>query len=95
MSDERAPELLQNEGGWDRAVRVAIGVALLGLGISGLVAAPYDGWLRVASIFPFATALLGWCPLYQALKFSTRPEDRKPKGADAPFHPHLLGRNAR
>lgn len=95
MSDERAPELLQNEGGWGRLLRLGVGVALLGLGLSGMVAAPYDGWMRVASIFPFATALLGWCPLYQALRFSSRPQDRKPSEVDAPFAAHMLGRNAR
>ena len=95
MSDEKAPELLQNEGGWDRLLRVGIGLALLGLGLSGLIGAPYDAWMRVASIFPFATALLGWCPLYQALGSSTRAEDRKSAGSEFPIHPHLHRPHAR
>lgn len=55
-----------NEGTLDRVFRVALGALLLSLVAVG----PHTpwGWL---GIVPLATGLVGWCPLYTLLGFST------------------------
>jgi hypothetical protein len=55
-----------NVGSIDRAIRIVIGVALLGwAGVTG-------NKLGYLGVIPLATALAGWCPLYVPLKLSTR-----------------------
>jgi hypothetical protein len=56
----------RNEGGLDRAVRAAAGVALIGATLAGLIG-PW-GWIGVV---PLATAAMGWCPLYSLLGINT------------------------
>jgi len=55
-----------NVGGVDRAVRVILGVGLIGIVFAG----PHTpwGWLGV---IPLGTALMGWCPLYRVLGIRT------------------------
>jgi hypothetical protein len=55
-----------NVGGIDRIVRIVLGVALVGLAATGTVGV--WGWLGVV---PLATGLIGWCPPYAMLGFST------------------------
>lgn len=55
-----------NVGGIDRIVRIAAGVILLGLVMTGII-----GWWGWLGIVPLATGLLGWCPPYALLGFST------------------------
>jgi len=57
-----------NEGTIDRALRVIAGLALIGLAATGTVGA--WGWIGVV---PLATGLIGWCPAYTLLGFSTCP----------------------
>lgn len=57
-----------NEHVVERVLRVALGVALVGLAATGSVG-PW-GWVGVVQI---ATGLLGSCPLYTLLGFSTCP----------------------
>ncbi len=59
-----------NMGTVDRAVRVVLGIALLGLlwMLEGNAR-----WLGLIGIVPLATASLGWCPLYTVLGVSTCP----------------------
>jgi hypothetical protein len=57
-----------NENSVDRALRIVLGVALLGLTISGTIG--IWGWL---GIVPLATGAIGWCPLYAMLGISTCP----------------------
>lgn len=57
-----------NVGGFDRALRVVAGLALLGLAATGVVGA--WGWI---GIVPLATGAMGSCPLYSLLGFSTCP----------------------
>jgi hypothetical protein len=47
----------KNMGDTDRVVRVAVGIALIGLTLAGQIGA--WGWLGVV---PIATAAIGWCP---------------------------------
>jgi membrane protein implicated in regulation of membrane protease activity len=55
-----------NEAGWDRGVRVVLGLGLLSLTMVG-PETPL-GWL---GLVPLVTGLWGFCPLYQVLGLST------------------------
>lgn len=58
----------QNEAGWDRAVRVVLGLGLLSLTVVG----PQTMW-GLVGLVPLATGSLGMCPLYTVLGISTCP----------------------
>ena len=60
-----------NEAGWDRVVRIIIGIALLYLGFSGVVTGGWGLFLKVIGFVPLLTGLVGWCPLYALFKFQT------------------------
>jgi hypothetical protein len=68
-----------NLAGWDRAVRIVLGLAMLYLGWSDLV----DGLGAIALVvfawFPLLTGALGWCPIYSLLGFSTLHRQRSTK----------------
>ncbi len=55
-----------NVGGIDRIVRIVIGAVLVGLVATGQI-----GWWGWLGIVPLATGLIGWCPPYAILGFST------------------------
>jgi hypothetical protein len=55
-----------NVGGIDRIVRIAAGLALIGLTLTGNIGA--WGWL---GIVPLATGAIGWCPPYAIFGFNT------------------------
>ena len=55
-----------NEGSPDRAVRMIAGIVLISLVFIG----PQTPWGWIGLI-PLVTGLVGWCPLYAALGFST------------------------
>jgi hypothetical protein len=57
-----------NEHVVERGLRVVIGLALIGLAVAGRIGA----WGYVG-IVPVMTGLLGSCPLYTVLGFSTCP----------------------
>lgn len=57
----------RNEAGWDRAIRTLVGLAALSTALHGL-RTPW-GWL---GLYPLATGLVGFCPLYQIVGFSSR-----------------------
>jgi hypothetical protein len=60
-----------NEGLVDRALRVVVGLILVGVAL-GVFGADYTspwGWIGV---LPLVTGLLGWCPLYSLLGIKTR-----------------------
>jgi hypothetical protein len=63
---------LLNEGGWDRLLRVGVGVALL---VGGLML--WSGALATGAIVLGAlatlTGIVGWCPAYTLVGWSTRP----------------------
>ncbi len=60
-----------NEGFWDRAVRVVLGVGLLSLTVVG----PQTPW-GLVGIVPLVTGALGFCPLYRVCGMSTCPVKR-------------------
>jgi hypothetical protein len=55
-----------NVGGIDRILRIAIGIALIGMAATGTV-----GWWGWLGIVPLATGAIGWCPPYAILGLST------------------------
>lgn len=56
-----------NVGGADKILRIVAGIALLAWAVFG---GPVWAWI---GIVPLATGLLGWCPAYTLLGFSTCP----------------------
>ncbi|HLH51198.1 MAG TPA: DUF2892 domain-containing protein [Roseiarcus sp.] len=72
-----------NIGLIDRAVRIIVGALLIAFA-AGFVF-PHTGWnwLGWISVVPLLTAIIGVCPLYSALGFSTltsaerQPPDRR------------------
>ncbi len=58
-----------NEGTIDRALRIIVGLALLG---AYFFMENASVWLLIG-VVPLATGLLGWCPLYRVLGISTCP----------------------
>ncbi len=71
MMDKLFP---RNEHALDRALRVALGVALLAIAFVG----PKTPW-GFLGVVPLATGLLGSCPLYTLLGFSTCPMRSTPR----------------
>jgi hypothetical protein len=57
-----------NETGWDRVLRVVIGLGLLSMTVIG----PQTLW-GLVGLVPLATGLWGHCPLYRVLGVSTCP----------------------
>ena len=57
---------MTNEGTIDRAVRVALGLALLSLTIVG----PHSLW-GLIGLVPLATGTIGFCPLYRLIGLKT------------------------
>ena len=57
-----------NEGGWDRVVRVVVGLALILAAALG-----YVGVWGYIGIVPLATGIIGVCPAYSLLGMSTCP----------------------
>lgn len=55
-----------NEGTFDRAFRILIGLGLLSLVLYG----PKTQW-GLIGIVPFVTGLFGYCPLYAIFGFKT------------------------
>lgn len=63
---------LINEAGWDRILRVIFGLVLLYLGWAGVMTGAPGTVLKFLGFVPLLTGLIGWCPLYSLLRFSTR-----------------------
>ena len=49
----------RNVGGFDRILRIVVGVALIGLAVTGTV-----GLWGYIGVVPLATGAIGWCPAY-------------------------------
>jgi hypothetical protein len=56
-----------NVGGVDRILRIVVGAALVGTTALGVI--PVWGYI---GIIPLATGLIGFCPLYPILGFSSK-----------------------
>ena len=60
-----------NEAGWDRIVRVLLGIVLLVIGFSGLVSGGWALFFKIFAFLPLLTGLIGFCPAYALLKIRT------------------------
>jgi hypothetical protein len=58
--------MTRNLGSLDRSLRIAIGLILIGLAMSGLI--QRWGWL---GLVPIISAIMEWCPFYMMLNRST------------------------
>lgn len=56
----------KNIGSLERAIRFVAGLVIIGLGFV------FQSWWGVIGAVPLLTALIGWCPPYAMLGFSTR-----------------------
>lgn len=60
-----------NEAMWDRVFRVALGIALLYLGWTGLVPGAFGTVIKYLGFLPLITGLAGWCPAYSVFGIRT------------------------
>jgi hypothetical protein len=60
-----------NVAGWDRIVRIVLGVALLYLGWAGVVTGGWGTFLKFIGFVPLLTGLVGFCPIYAIFKVRT------------------------
>jgi Protein of unknown function (DUF2892) len=56
-----------NVGGIDRAIRIVIGLGILGAGYY------FKSWFGLIGLVPLLTAVVGFCPAYPLLGISTCP----------------------
>ncbi len=61
-----------NEANWDRIVRVVLGAVLLLLGLGKVVAGGLGIVVDIVGVILLLTGVVGICPLYMLLKFSTK-----------------------
>ncbi|GGX69150.1 YgaP family membrane protein [Saccharospirillum salsuginis] len=59
--------MLTNVGGADRVARIIIGLALIALGVTGVI-----GWWGLIGVVVLATGIVRVCPAYLPFRFSTR-----------------------
>ena len=62
---------LLNVASWDRIVRVALGIAMMIVGFTGLIPGTWGIVVGVVGLVPLLTGLVGFCPLYFVFKFRT------------------------
>lgn len=60
-----------NEAGWDRALRIGLGLGLLYLGWAGVITGTPGLVLKIVGFLPLLTGLIGWCPAYALLGVTT------------------------
>ncbi len=61
-----------NEAGWDRIVRVILGIVLLFLGLGGATSGILAIVLDVLGVVLLVTGVVGFCPLYGLLHIKTK-----------------------
>lgn len=64
--NEEVIEMKKNVGGVDRITRVVAGFGILSLAFIG----PQSPWAYLGLV-PLLTGIVGWCPPYQIMGFST------------------------
>lgn len=60
-----------NEAGWDRIVRVVLGIILLVLTFTGTVSGVLGTILMIVGFIALLTGIVGVCPAYMLFKFRT------------------------
>ena len=75
-----------NEGSLDRAMRMALGIAMMALGLSGVVAGTSGLLLVLVGAVLLVTGTRGRCPLYRLLGCHT-DRDQGRKAVEPPLGP--------
>lgn len=65
-------KLLTNEAPIDRVIRIVLGIGLAALALAGTVTAPLLYVVWVVAAIALVTGIVGFCPLYAALRISTK-----------------------
>jgi len=65
---------LVNEAGWDRIVRVVLGLVLLYLWLGNVLSGAAAVIVGIIGIILLVTGVVGFCPLYRVLGFATKKE---------------------
>jgi len=62
-----------NEASWDRIARGAVGLVLV---LGGIIAiGGVLGWVLAAvGLVLLVTSVVGWCPIYASIRFSTKKD---------------------
>ena len=60
-----------NQAGWDRVLRIVLGIFLIVLNITGTVTGALGIILLVVGIIALLTGIIGVCPAYMLMKFRT------------------------
>ena len=60
----------KNVGSTDKVIRIIIGAAIVGAGVS------FKSWWGAVGIVPILTALMGWCPPYALLGINTSKKSK-------------------
>lgn len=60
-----------NEAGWDRIVRVILGIVLLVLTFTGTVSGALGTVLMIVGFIALLTGIIGICPAYMLFKVRT------------------------
>lgn len=63
--------MTRNAAGWDRGVRIVLGLALLTLGWTGVAGGLLGLVFKWLGFVPLLTGLFGWCPAYSAFGITT------------------------
>ena len=61
-----------NESNIDRIVRVVVGITLLYLGLGGMLSGVLAIVADIVGVVLLLTGAIGFCPIYFALKLSTK-----------------------
>ncbi len=61
-----------NMGAVDRIIRTLFALVIMGLAMAGVISGPIAIFLGALAIIFLATAIVGYCPLYWPVHFSTR-----------------------
>ncbi len=63
--------MVKNVGTADRAIRIILGLVLIGAGMAGLVSTPWLYIVLPIGVILFLTGIMQRCPAYTLLGFST------------------------
>jgi ABC-type uncharacterized transport system permease subunit len=66
----------QNESTVDRVIRIVVGIALVAMAATGIVAAPWVYLAWIVGAIALVTGVVGFCPLYAIFRLSTRSANR-------------------
>jgi hypothetical protein len=67
-----------NMAAWERGVRIVAGIVLLALGWAGVVTGTLGLVFKLLGFLPLTTGIIGYCPAYSLLRFSTKRSQEPP-----------------